>query len=159
MKLLNRATKFYSPVDGITISLEDVNDEVFSKKMIGDGIAIIPSADEIRAPFDGEIMFITDSRHAFGLKSIAGLEILVHVGIDTVAEKGKGFIFFKKVGDSLKKGDLISKFERDYFLAKNYDLTTIVLIPKESAFRVEKAFIGILCQASKTVIIKLRKSQ
>ena len=100
-----------SPIDGKCINIEDVPDKVFSTRMMGDGFAIIPSDNIVVSPVDGIIVMIPNSKHAFGIKTRSGVEILVHVGLDTVNLKGRGFETFVKVGDKVKKNMPILKFD------------------------------------------------
>lgn len=112
---------------GKLIAFEGVNDPVFSKKMMGDGFAIIPNDNTIYACADGEISMIFPSNHAFGLTTTDGLELLYHIGIDTVNENGEGFSRHVKEHVKVKAGDKIISFDRDALIAKGYDLTTMLV--------------------------------
>ena len=102
-----------SPIDGKCINIEDVPDKVFSTRMMGDGFAIIPSDNIVVSPVDGIIVMIPNSKHAFGIKTRSGVEILVHVGLDTVNLKGRGF-------------DIL-KFDDNIMDEMNIDKTTMVI--------------------------------
>lgn len=104
LKKKKQQTEIYAPVDGRAISLEEVGDGVFSEKLVGDGIAVIPEKDQIVVPVDGEISFVMETGHAFGVRVPDGPEILVHIGIDTVNEKGEGFQVQVKAHQSVKAG-------------------------------------------------------
>lgn len=104
---------FICPARGIIKSLENVEDEVFSSKALGDGFAVTPSTGEVYSPFDGTIEMIFPTLHAIGLKNKQGIEVLVHIGVDTVSLEGKGFTQVVKEGDKIKAGDLIAKFNLD----------------------------------------------
>lgn len=121
-----------APVEGKLIDLSDVNDEVFSQRMMGDGFAIVPSASstEIVSPIDGEVTMIPDTKHAVGLKNESGLEVLVHIGLDTVNLDGKGFEPLVAVGDTVKKGQPIMKINQKIFKDGGYDCTTMVIFTK-----------------------------
>ncbi|MGN1412039.1 MAG: PTS transporter subunit IIBC [Oscillospiraceae bacterium] len=117
-----------SPLNGTIISLDDVPDEVFSQRILGDGCAIIPTDGKIYSPIDGEITSIAETLHAYGLQSKNGLDILIHFGLETVSLKGTGFKPHVKVGDTVKIGDLIAEVDIDYLKKQNINLTTPVLI-------------------------------
>ncbi len=93
----------FSPISGEIIPLSDVQDKTFSDKLIGDGVAIIPSEGKVYAPFDGKITNIFPTKHAIGLKSDEGVELLIHIGLDTVELKGQGFISHVEEGDRVFK--------------------------------------------------------
>ena len=95
-----------SPLDGRVIPLEEVPDEVFAEKVLGDGAAVIPENGNIYSPIDGEIVAIPESLHAYGIRSDAGIEMIVHFGLETVNLKGEGFSPKVKVGDRVKAGQL-----------------------------------------------------
>ena len=114
---------------GEIIPIEKVNDEVFARKMMGDGAAIIPSEDCIVAPCSGTVSMLYPTLHAFGITSEDGVDILVHIGIDTVRLKGKGFRSFVKEGQKVRAGDRIIKVDTHDIKNKGLDLTTMILFP------------------------------
>lgn len=122
----------YAPVKGKCIDIEDVEDQVFSTKMLGDGFAIIPSGDIIHSPCEGVITMIFPTKHAFGIKMSDGKEILVHIGIDTVNLNGKGFTAYKKVNDSIKVGEPVMKLDKPLIESQNYNLTTMVIVTNQT---------------------------
>lgn len=117
-----------APIEGKTISIEKVNDQVFAQKLVGDGIAIIPTGNVLKAPCDGLISLITETKHAFSIEMENGIQILVHFGLDTVALKGKGFDVLEEQGKTVKAGTPIIKVDIDFLKSKNIDLSTPVLI-------------------------------
>lgn len=117
----------YSPTNGNCVNLEEVNDKTFSSKLLGDGFAVLPSSERVVAPCDGTISMIFPTKHAFGVKMDDGKEILVHIGIDTVNRKGKGFTLHKSADEKVKKGDLIVSFDKED-IAKEYDTTVMVVV-------------------------------
>lgn len=106
--------KLLSPLTGKVIPLEEVPDAVFSSKMMGDGFAIEPTSGTVVAPIDGEILSVFPTKHAIAFKSTGGIEILIHIGLDTVELKGEGFEVLVESGDSVKQGQQLVKFDLDY---------------------------------------------
>lgn len=118
----------FSPLSGVVISLKSTPDETFASGLLGDGVAIIPSIGEVYAPFDGEVASFFKTGHALGLLSGNGIELFIHVGIDTVKLDGMYFSPKVKVGDKFKTGDLLLTFDRKKILEAGYDLTTPVIV-------------------------------
>ena len=104
----------YAPMSGEKAALEDVPDPVFSEKMMGEGIAIIPNEGKVVAPVQGEVVHVPDTLHAVGIKSEAGTELLIHIGLETVGLKGEGFTAKVKQGDKINVGDELISFDLDY---------------------------------------------
>src|SRR5699024_12709005 len=104
----------YAPMSGEKAALEDVPDPVFSEKMMGEGIAIITSEGKVVAPVQGEVVHVTDTLHAVGIKREAGTELLVHIGLETVGLKGEGFTAKVEQGDKIDVGDEVISFDLDY---------------------------------------------
>lgn len=117
-----------SPVEGEVISLDEVKDEVFSKKLMGDGFAVIPSKGELYAPADGSIEMVFETKHTLALKTENGTEILFHVGVDTVNLKGKYFDTNVSVGDHVKQGDLLLTFDLEKIKEEGFDPVTVVVV-------------------------------
>lgn len=117
-----------SPITGNIIPLETVKDQVFSKKMMGNGIAIEPKEGKVYAPYDGQVIMTFPSGHAIGLKSKEGCEVLIHVGLDTVELNGKGFQYHVKQNDIVKQGDLIMEFDQKLIEEAGYSCTTPIVI-------------------------------
>ncbi|ONI47182.1 PTS glucose transporter subunit IIA [Candidatus Epulonipiscium fishelsonii] len=107
-------TMFYSPIQGRMALLSETPDETFSNEMIGKGVVFFPTKGELYAPCDGTINLVFDTKHAIGLTSSTGIELLLHVGIDTVNLNGQGFDVKVKVDDQVKAGDLLLTFDLDY---------------------------------------------
>lgn len=125
--------KVYAPLKGEVISLEDIGDGVFSAGVLGQGCGIHPAGEEVYAPFDGEIILVADTKHAIGIKSDDGIEIMVHVGLDTVALNGEGFDVKVKVGERVSCGQLLMQFDKKA-IAEKYPTVTAVLITNSAAF-------------------------
>lgn len=113
---------------GKLLPLEQVNDPVFSKKMMGDGVAVDVDDDYIVSPVDGTISLSAETKHAFGITTSEGIEIMVHVGLETVNLKGQGFKKLKEMGDQVKKGDRILHIDRNFMKEHNVELITPVIV-------------------------------
>lgn len=118
-----------APVDGKAIPLEAVGDGVFSEKLVGDGIAVIPEQDQVVVPVDGTVSFIMETGHAFGVQVPGGPEVLVHIGIDTVNEKGEGFQVLVKENQEVRAGMPAVLVDRKELLRKGYNMAVMVLVP------------------------------
>ncbi|EAC3451173.1 PTS beta-glucoside transporter subunit IIBCA [Listeria monocytogenes] len=118
----------YSPLQGEIIALNDVKDEVFSAGIMGAGVAILPASGEIRAPFDGTVLSVFQTKHAIGLISKQGVELLIHVGLDTVNLNGQFFDIEVSESEEIKKGDLLGTFELDTIKKAGYDITTPIIV-------------------------------
>ena len=115
-------------ISGKCIPLEEVKDEVFASKAMGDGVAIVPESSEVVAPCDGSLRLVANTGHAFGMVSNDGVEILIHIGIDTVKLDGKGFDVLAKQGEEVKKGQPIIRFDPDIMKDNNLDMTTMMIL-------------------------------
>jgi PTS system glucose-specific IIA component len=124
----------HAPIDGQLVAIESVDDEVFSQKMAGDGVAILPVGNIFVSPIDGVISKIFSTNHAFSVKSEKDVEILVHIGLETVALKGKGFERLANEGDEVKVGDPIIRVDLNYIKEHAKDIITPILITDESKF-------------------------
>lgn len=117
-----------SPLAGKIIPVEEVADGVFSEKMVGDGFAVEPDADEVLAPADGEITLVFDTKHAFTMRTAQGVDLLVHMGIDTIRLNGEPFTLNIKQGDVVKAGQPIGTMDRAAILAAGYRTVTPVVV-------------------------------
>lgn len=120
--------KLVAPVTGTAIDLSKVPDPVFAQKMAGDGIAIDLTGDTVVAPADGTLTLVFKTKHAFAMTLDNGIELLVHIGIDTVSLDGEGFEQLASEGDIVKAGTPIIKINKDLILEKGFSLITPVLI-------------------------------
>ena len=120
--------KILSPMTGEAVGLGEVPDPVFSQKIIGDGMAVIPSDGKLLSPVDGEVISVADTKHAFGLRTAEGLELLIHVGLETVHLKGECFQVFVKPGDKVKAGDLLAEVDLAYLKEREINPITPVLV-------------------------------
>ena len=127
-KAENGLKSILAPLSGQAIPLDQVPDDVFSQKILGDGIAINPTDGKVYAPVNGEISSVAETLHAYGFTSEDGLEILVHVGLDSVKLKGEGFKSYVKEGDQVTAGQLIAEVDLKFLASQGVPATTPVLI-------------------------------
>ncbi|ERI89723.1 putative PTS system glucose-specific EIICBA component [Clostridiales bacterium oral taxon 876 str. F0540] len=127
-KVVSGFYTLYSPMEGEVVSLDKVPDDVFSAKLLGDGFGIVPSQGEVFAPADGEVTVLFPTKHAAAVTTDNGLEVLVHIGIDTVALNGEGFTAHVAQGDKVKKGDLLISFDTKVVGEKAKSLTSAVIV-------------------------------
>lgn len=118
----------YAPMNGKIVPLEEVPDPVFSEKMMGEGIAMIPSEGKVVSPVAGKIVQIPDSKHAIGIEANDGTEILIHIGLETVALKGEGFTPKVNTGDPVSVGELLMEFDLEYIQEHAKDIITPIVI-------------------------------
>lgn len=123
-----------SPVKGTEIPLSQVKDEVFSKNIVGKGAAVIPAEGKVYSPVDGTVASVFDTKHAVGLVSEDGVEILIHVGLDTVELGGQYFTAHVAQDDKVKKGQLLLEFDMDAVKAAGYDTVTPVIISNTDSY-------------------------
>lgn len=123
--------KIYAPVDGKIIKLEDVPDPVFGKKMMGEGIAVVPENGEFVSPVSGKVVHVADTKHAIGLETKRGTEILIHIGLETVERKGKGFTVHVRSGDDVAVGQQLLDADLQE-LRKHADMVTPIVITNSS---------------------------
>lgn len=119
--------EIYAPLNGEIKPLSEVSDPTFSGGILGQGIAIVPTDGKLYAPFDGKITSIFETKHAIGLENADGVELLIHIGLETVNLGGKHFTAKVKAGDAVKTGDLLIEFDNDE-IAQQFDIVTPVLI-------------------------------
>ncbi|HFU4372332.1 TPA: beta-glucoside-specific PTS transporter subunit IIABC [Streptococcus suis] len=118
----------FSPLSGQILPLEKVNDATFSKKMLGEGVAIIPKDGKVYAPFDGAVTSLFPTKHAIGLTSDEGVELLIHFGLETVELKGRGFVSHVSDGEKVEKGQLMLEVDVEMLVAEGYDIVTSVVV-------------------------------
>ena len=121
--------KIVVPVDGMLIPLNEVPDQMFSQKLMGDGFAVIPEGNIIVAPLSGVAESVFPTGHAVGIKTKDGIECIVHIGLDTVELNGEGFKPLIKQGTKIKAGDPMIEIDRELISSKGYSVTTMVVFP------------------------------
>ena len=117
-----------APISGEVKPVTQCKDEVFSSETLGKGVVIEPALGKVYAPFDGEISNFFDTKHAIGITSDSGVELLIHVGMDTVSLNGEGFTAHAQTGDKVKKGQLLLEFDMEFIRSKGFPLTTPVVV-------------------------------
>ena len=127
--------EIFAPADGKVVPIESVDDEVFSKKLAGDGVAIVPVSDTFCAPIDGRVSKIFATNHAYIIQGKKDLGVMVHIGLDTVALEGKGFERLVEEGAHVKAGDPIIKADMAYLGEYAKDIITPVIITEESRYK------------------------
>ncbi|MFW8597411.1 beta-glucoside-specific PTS transporter subunit IIABC [Enterococcus innesii] len=132
-----KAEVLSKPVEGQVVALSEVNDEVFSSGMIGEGFGIIPTSGELIAPEDGEITMLFETNHAIGLKTRNGAELLFHIGLDTVQLEGKHFTPYVKAGGQVKQGQPLIQFDLDAIKAAGFDPIVICVVTNQENFTVK----------------------
>ncbi|WP_306592520.1 glucose PTS transporter subunit IIA [Corynebacterium striatum] len=126
-------TVITSPAEGEVVPMAEINDPVFSAGTLGDGVGVIPASDEVYAPVSGVIVSAMKTGHAYGIKTESGVEVLVHIGINTVKMKGEGFAPAVKKGDTVKAGELLATVDFGAVRAAGYDTTIVVAVTNTKA--------------------------
>ena len=147
-----------SPQTGRITSVREIPDEVFSEKILGDGAAIVPEENIIVSPVDGQIVQLADAGHVYCIKSDDGLDILIHVGVDTIGMRGKGFKYFVKVGQKVKAGEPIGEADINLIKEYGYSTYTAILVTNMSEVK-EIEYIPGNAQAGITNIISYAKNE
>ncbi|WP_297518711.1 PTS glucose transporter subunit IIA [uncultured Clostridium sp.] len=153
---LKKELKLVAAIDGTTIDLANVPDPVFAQKMAGDGIAIDPTGDIIVAPCDGELSLIFKTNHAFAMTLDGGIELLVHIGIDTVGLDGKGFERLIEAGAQVKAGTPIIKIDRALIEAAGLSLITPILITNPDTVKSITPIIGQTVKAGIDAVVNYK---
>lgn len=124
----------FCPLNGEIKALKEVNDPTFAEEILGKGVAVLPSEGKLYAPCDGEVISLFESKHAIGIMSNDGVELLIHIGLETVSLGGKYFDAKVKVNDTVKKGDLLITFDLDAIKKEGYDPITPVIVTNPDDF-------------------------
>lgn len=140
--LRRRSNVLLSPIAGKVIPLSDVNDQTFAAGLLGQGVAIEPSGNKVVAPSDSKIEAIFPTGHALALHTKEGLDVLIHIGLDTVKLDGRHFNVKAEVGQTVKKGDVLIEFDRDAIQSEGYDVTAPILICNSVEYASIKGNVG-----------------
>ncbi len=127
-KNITQIEEIFAPLYGDIIPLSKVPDPVFSEKMMGDGIAIIPRSGKIVSPVNGQVIQVFPTKHAIGIRSERGLELLIHIGLETVELNGEGFEVLVNTDEPIKAGDPLVKVNLEYLKSENKDIVTPIII-------------------------------
>ena len=147
--------KVYSPLNGEAVNLADVNDPTFAGEILGKGAAVIPSEGRVTAPFDGEITTLFDTLHAVGITGDNGVEVLIHVGLNTVELDGKFYKAHVAEGDKVTKGQLILEFDMKGISDAGYDITTPVIVTNSDDYAdVKQTKTGLINAGDALVVVK-----
>lgn len=151
----NKNKALYAFAEGMTVDLSEVNDEVFSQKMMGEGIAIKPSDNKIYSPCDGIVAVIMkESKHAVCIRTEEGVELLIHVGIDTVTLNGEGFELHCEEGKTVKKGELLLSFDRKLIAQKGLEDTTMLVITELNNHKIVGFNTGVKVKAGEDTLLE-----
>ncbi|MFM1515591.1 PTS glucose transporter subunit IIA [Helcococcus ovis] len=155
MGLFSKKIKLVSPMTGKLVDITEVEDITFSQKFLGDGVAIKPTEGTVVSPVDGKIIQVFHTKHALGI-NVKGIEILIHIGMNTVELKGKGFEVFVKEGDKVNIGDKLVEVDLNYLEENGYPTETPVVITNmEEIKNLEKKTGDVI--AGKTEIMEIKK--
>ncbi|MBT2658502.1 PTS glucose transporter subunit IIA [Bacillus sp. ISL-18] len=118
----------FSPMDGEIVSLSEVPDPAFAQKLIGDGVAIVPKSGKLVSPVNGQVIQVFPTKHAIGIKTKNGIEILIHIGLETVELNGEGFEVLVGNGSTIKIGEPLVNVDLEYLKSKNKEIITPIII-------------------------------
>lgn len=146
-----------APADGKAVPMTEAKDETFSSCMLGSGVVICPENGVVKAPCDGEItVFMKDSKHAVGIKTGFGLELLLHIGVDTVTLKGEGFESQLKQGMKVKAGDVLVRFDKELVEAKGLNTDVIMIVMDGENMPEVEYQTGMDVTAGETVVARVK---
>lgn len=155
MGLFTKYKNLVSPMTGESILVENANDPVFKEKVLGDGIAVIPTDGTVVSPCDGTIEQIAHTKHAICIESSDGLEILIHLGMDTVGLEGEGFEVFVDVGDKVTAGQKLATMDLEFIKSKELDTLSPCIITNLDKLKEFKCETGAV-EAGKSTVIKYK---
>lgn len=153
-KKVKSNNELFSVATGRSVDLSTVNDDVFSKKILGDGIAVIPYSDYIVSPCEGTVIMIAETRHAIAIENPQGIQILIHIGLDTVNLKGNGFETYVKVGDKVEKGKVLVEFNKDLLKKENISDIIMMIITNSNGHKILEYNKDAEVQEGKSILIK-----
>lgn len=150
----DKGIKLMAPIEGEAVDITKVSDPTFADKLMGEGIAIIPTDGEVVAPIDGTIELVFDTKHAISMTSKEGVEVLIHVGLDTVGLNGNGFEAFVKAGDEVKVGDKLLSVDLDVIKEAGLEtITPMVVCNTDEYEAVEVVKIGDIARGDEALRI------
>ncbi len=134
----DKGNEIVAAMNGRAVALGDVDEPIFAGKVVGDGVAIIPSSGTAVAPISGTVSFVGPQKHTYGITGFDGIEVLLHIGIDTVKLDGEGFTPKVQKGDRVSVGDVICEVDLDVLRAKHFDTTSPLIITSASIDKVKR---------------------
>ncbi|ETT84101.1 PTS glucose transporter subunit IIA [Viridibacillus sp. FSL R5-0477] len=149
-----RSLEVLAPINGEIIPLGEVPDPVFSQKMMGEGVAIIPTNGSVHAPVEGEIVLISDTKHAIGIRTTDGSEILIHIGLETVSLGGKGFTVLVSAGDKVSTGQVLIEVDWEYIRENAKNIVTPIIVTN-SADKDIQCHYSKSCIQDKTILMTI----
>ncbi|MDD7280702.1 MAG: PTS glucose transporter subunit IIA [Erysipelotrichaceae bacterium] len=150
----NKNKQLVAVIDGKCIPIEQVNDQVFASKAMGDGVGIVPNGNVVVSPCDGNLTMVASTKHAFGLTGKDGIEVMVHIGIDTVALGGNGFTVLVEQGCDVKMGQPIIEFDAEFMKSHNLDMTTMMIVLNEASHGVKEKYSNKNVKCGKDIVIE-----
>ena len=150
-----KTISLYAPIEGVAKSIEEVPDQLFAQKMVGDGIAIVPTGKIVKAPCDGKIVQISSTNHAIGIMTDQGVEILIHIGIDTVELKGEGFKRIAEVDTQVKKGEPLMEVDLEKIKALGKPIITPFIITNTDQVEISYKAAGTI-KSGETLVMKVK---
>ena len=153
----SESTVLFAPMNGEVQPVEQSHDQMFASKALGDGVAILPTKGTVYAPCDGTVSLLFDTKHAIGITSDTGVEVLIHIGINTVELKGEGFETFVEQGDKVKKGDRLVKADLALIKEKGMDTQTMMIFPEGAGLEV-KVIPEAQADPSKKIVVVTRRN-
>lgn len=145
---------FYSMIDGDSIDLSEVDDDMFSNRVLGEGIAVKPTSNTVVSPCDGEVTLISETKHAIGLKNEDGIEVLIHIGLDTVSLNGEGFETLCKTGDQVKVGKPLVKVDRELLKEKNIQDITMMVFVEQNGYTLSNYHTNKSVESGKSLLVE-----
>jgi len=145
----------YAPLSGNAVELAALNDGVFSEGMLGGGCAIEPTEETVYAPFDGKVVSIADSKHAVGVENQNGVQVLIHVGLDTVNMNGDGFDVLVSEDQNVKTGDALLRFSKEKIQAAGYpDITAVLVVDQAGLETLDIEHLGEITHGEELIVVK-----
>ena len=131
-----------APLAGKTIAMSEVSDPTFGQEILGKGVAIIPSVGKVVAPIEGTVEMVFDTKHAISMSSNSGIQVIIHVGLDTVTLKGEPFTAYVEAGQKVKTGDLLLEFDMEAIQAAGLETITPIVICNSGDYKEITAHVG-----------------
>ena len=138
----NKRESIGAPIQGKTIAISEVNDPTFGQEILGKGVAILPSVGKVVAPIDGTVEMVFATKHAISMSSDSGIQIIIHVGLDTVTLKGEPFTTYVGAGQKVKAGDIMLEFDIEAIKAAGLDTITPIVICNSDDYQDITAHVG-----------------